>query len=192
MSSVVLRSEAAGDKCALDEWRLKMAMSHRHVSCSKYVHASLLCALVVGVWSEPVRAQWFGGPSNYNECMVEGMKGQDRSMSRQVHLACERKFEVELRDALLASIDISWNTTQSSLIYSVTKNDTDYAITRIIAAFSESPCDKPQREFKDLYEFNFQGWIPGADPKTEKEIEVSGAGRYRCSMKQRVFGIRKR
>lgn len=93
-------------------------------------------------YSSVATAGWFG-PSNFDECVIEGMKGQDKSMVRLVAKMCEKKFpfEKQLGFDYLGNIKYEWIPRQESILFKIKENSGDYIVTKIIAKFTTEECD---------------------------------------------------
>ncbi len=84
-----------------------------------------------------VNAGWFG-PDNYEECVLERMKGQDKAMIQIARKACEKKFPFEkvLDYNYRNNIEISWFRDDSNLYLEINENHGEYNLTRCNAAFT--------------------------------------------------------
>lgn len=60
---------------------------------------SVLAALVLlALIANPIHAGWFG-PGNYDECVLENMKGvQSERAAREISFACRRQFPAKPKD----------------------------------------------------------------------------------------------
>lgn len=87
-------------------------------------------------------AGWFG-PDNYEECVVDKMKGQDKSMLKMVEKACAVKYPKPVSIAEYAGfgdnkeIKLDWKGDEVLIL----KNDTTYEITEVIMVFSRKKCE---------------------------------------------------
>lgn len=140
-------------------------------------------------------AGWFG-PDNYEECVVEKMKGQERTMRGMVQDACEAKFPRPTSIAEFASwgddrdIKIDW---QGQSVR-VARNDTPYAITEIALRFSRKECSKTKmvssyREDSDFNSPIFTFKVKGAIGMPEKGFNSSA---YKCAEIINVVGVSKK
>ncbi|GAB6111556.1 hypothetical protein [Desulfomicrobium salsuginis] len=93
-------------------------------------------------YSSVATAGWFG-PSNFDECVIEGMKGQDKSMVRLVAKMCEKKFpfEKKLSFDYLGHIKYEWIPRQESISFEIKENSGDYIVTKIMASFTTEECE---------------------------------------------------
>lgn len=84
-----------------------------------------------------VNAGWFC-PENYEDCVLEKMKGQDKSMISVARKACEKKFPFEkvLDVNQENKIKIDWFIDESHLYLEITENYGEYNVTRCEAVFS--------------------------------------------------------
>lgn len=125
----------------------------------------LLCSMPLA------NAGWLGGPSNLEECMLERMKGQNSTpfVIATVRKACERDFAVQID---MNQIKVEWavgSATETQV--NITRNDSDFAVTKVVVDFSRAACDKAKDEdFNVRGEATFTGWIPGAAPKTSAAV----------------------
>ena len=139
-------------------------------------------------------AGWFG-PDNYEECVVDKMKGQDKSMLKMVEKACEAKFPKPVSVAEYAGfgdnkeIKIDW----MGNVVKVLKNDTTYEITEVIMIFSRKKCDDITsnaywREYSDYdspyFHFKIKDSIGYAEEGFNPAI-------YGCGLLVNVYGLGK-
>lgn len=96
-------------------------------------------------------AGWFSGPDNYDDCMLEKMKGQDKSMRRHAMRACEELFpyEKEIPNTEYSKIETTWRQNGSTIEIIIEENLSNYNISKIKAGFSTKRCS----EIED------RGWI---------------------------------
>lgn len=137
-----------------------------------------------------VMAGLFGGPSNYDECMVERMKGQERYMYSTVKKSCEREFEVKVEKKYL--VDLDWtDTTSSGVIVSIGKNDSEFEVTRAALIFSKKSCEESKdTDFNVQGEANFSSWIPGKSSATKTEVKLDNSYSVKCFRTVEVYGRR--
>ena len=153
-----------------------------------------------------IRAGWFG-PDNYDECILEKMKDQPRNMMPYARDACEKKFPYEkpltphdgsprspefsrllmLNDGenyyLDSDLKITWcDTSSSSISICVSKNETDYRITKAIMVFS-TKCEgaKPE-DFREKVTFTFSRW------RDKSTADVKDAARFKCMRQIEIYG----
>ncbi len=130
------------------------------------------------------------GSANYEECVVDKMKGQDRSMTWRVQDACEIKFpyehEVDLRDA--DNFRWTWELRPNNQVaLLLATNETVYAITRAKLLLFEGECNTtPAPNAKSAH----------ADlvaPRFGSEFvaPLSSPGTYRCAV-AKFWGKRRR
>ena len=190
-----------------------------------------------------VGAGWFG-PDNYEDCVLEKMKDQPRNMMPYARDACEKKFPYEkpltphdgsprspefsrllmLNDGenyyLDSDLKITWcDTSSSSISICVSKNETDYRITRAIMAFSTKKCEVVELEDLELKDLKLKGIIKGklgaiekakleaiekAKPEDFREkvtftfsrwrdkstADVKDAARFKCMRQVEIYGER--
>ncbi len=146
-----------------------------------------------------VRAGWFG-PDNYEDCVLEKMKDQPRNMMSYAQDACEKKFPYE--KALVPydnfsflggnpgnyksnDLELSWcDTSSSSLSICVSKNETDYRITKAIIAFSTKCEDTKPEDFREKVTFTFSRW------RDKSTADVKDATRFKCMRQVEIYGER--
>jgi len=132
----------------------------------------------------------FGGPSNYDECMVERMKGQERYMYSTVRKSCEREFEVKLQKKYL--VDLNWvDTASSGVVVSIAKNNSEYEVTKAILIFSMKSCEESKdADFKIQAEAVFSSWIPGKSAGEKADVKLESAYSVKCFRTKEVYGKR--
>ena len=152
----------------------------------------LIVSLAFLILSGPAKADLFGGPDNFDECVADKMKGQIASMIYTVRRACERKFETELQADQRKLIDIGWSdSTKSNVSVFVEENDSDFVVTRVLLTFSKAECGQAKSEEFDVkVEADFSGWVPGSDPKITTKASVDNATSLKCMRTKSVFGKR--
>lgn len=146
-----------------------------------------------------VRAGWFG-PDNYEDCVLEKMKGQPRNMMSLAQEACEKKFPYE--KALVpynglfswegnpgnykgSDLELSWcDTSSSSISICVSKNETDYRITKAIIAFSIKCEGAKPEDFREKVTFTFSRW------RDKSTADVKDAARFKCMRQIEIYGER--
>ena len=135
-----------------------------------------------------VQAGWFG-PSNYEECILIKMKGQDRSMFRFAKDACEQEFphEKELFE-YLDKIDYSWQNNGNDIYLKIKKNLGKYRITKYKASFSKKSCDniKVTSDYSVTKTFLFNKYIKISP------VSVENANEYKCMRTIKIWGMRKK
>lgn len=151
--------------------------------------------LLLGVIFAPMAglAGWFD-PDNYEDCVLEKMKGQERFLINTARKACRNEFpaEVELGWPEIADIDTAWTTSGSSIVFEITKNDSKYTVTRIRALFSTKPCreEKAKDEVTTVETFVFpeeEGMFGfGGNPKASASVD--NASQYNCYSGRTLWG----
>lgn len=92
-------------------------------------------------------AGWFSKPKNFDECVLEKMKGQDKSMRPYAVRACRKLFpEVRLSVSEIENIEMSWKSDDSSISLMIDRNDSNYQITKCEASFSVKTSDEIDNE----------------------------------------------
>jgi hypothetical protein len=101
----------------------------------------LICLLIIPCANKSY-AGWFG-PSNYDECVLEKMKGQKGYMLPTVRSACEKDFPYEKNITnFYNKIRTNWYDDLGVIIFKIEENFSDYRITRCVAIFSENTCEE--------------------------------------------------
>lgn len=145
------------------------------------------------------QAGWFG-PDNYEDCVLEKMKDQPRNMMSLAQEACEKKFPYE--KALVpydnfsflggnpgnyksSDLELSWcDTSSSSISICVSKNETDYHITKAIMAFSTKCESAKPEDFREKITFTFSRW------RNKSTVDVKDAARFKCMRQVEIYGER--
>ena len=133
------------------------------------------------------------GPDNYEDCVLEKMKGQERHMMRLAREACEKQFpsEKELEYGKHyddSTLNIEWcDSDFSTLSVCVPKNDTEYRVTRVIMVFSRKDCkDAKYDDYQQRVTFTFSRlW-------EKSSAEVKDASAYKCMRKDSVYGLNRK
>lgn len=87
------------------------------------------------------------GPSNFDECVLDKMKGQSPNMLATARSACYEKFPQEFRlnegtHYKKGQLKHSWcATTDSSITICIDENKTKYKFTKVIIKPSKEPCE---------------------------------------------------
>ena len=138
-------------------------------------------------------AGWFD-PDNYEDCVLEKMKGQDRGLISTARKACRYQFpkEIELQGQW-GNVDIMWKWSDSSLIAEITRNDSEYEVTRFKAIFSTVPCDKQKSPSDHLLTKTFVFSKGGKifDFTGEQNIAsviVDNVSQYKCRTSLTLWG----
>lgn len=101
----------------------------------------IIVVLFFVVFSSSSHANWFG-PDNFEECVLDKMKGQNKSMIYTARKACEIKFPYEKKlESHKGEIEVSWGTNAVGVVLTIEKNISKYRITRYKARFSEKMCN---------------------------------------------------
>ena len=116
----------------------------------KSTFSGLLAAVVITL---PVGAHaGLFGPDNYEECMLDKMKGQNSSMYTTAHKACAKIFKLE--QEVFYPIKKEWVYNSGSITITIIENPTDYNFTRGQFSFSSKECsisqDSDFGEAKDI------------------------------------------
>jgi hypothetical protein len=99
--------------------------------------SSLLLVAVVLMTPLAANAGWFG-PNNYEECMLDKMKGQTDSMYLTARTACAKLFKLEQEMLSTRGVVKAWDYESGSVTITVDEKDTDYRFhQRTIFVFSQ-------------------------------------------------------
>ena len=105
--------------------------------------SALFVTTILALAMSNAHAFWFGTdeekPSNYEECLLDVMKGQERIMLRTAKVACEKKFPF-VKELSTSAIDLSWTQMGNALVLTIKENPEDYGILRVKYLFSEKSC----------------------------------------------------
>jgi hypothetical protein len=92
------------------------------------------------------QAGWFG-PSNYDECVLERMKGQAPNLISTARSACIQAFPqervlVEGTDYKKGQLKHTWcDTSQNSITICIDENNTNYKFTKLVIKPVKIPCE---------------------------------------------------
>lgn len=87
------------------------------------------------------------GPSNYEECVLDKMKGQDKSLLSTARTACRNAFPAEPTESVIANdrIKYTWCKSEYDAVAAcIDKAPPNIKITKIEGLFFEEGCDKEQ------------------------------------------------
>jgi hypothetical protein len=138
--------------------------------CNQILAITFCSLACLGYPNRSANSGWFG-PANYDECMLEKMKGQGYYMAEIAKETCRLKFqpkpapkpkeeEVLLNERFIHFNWCAWEKT-SKQICMVDKPD-NYTITKVTVDFSaKSPCERiPPPDFSvplsDQYEWQYR------------------------------------
>lgn len=147
----------------------------------------VIAALVLLIVSGSVSSGVFG-PSNFEECVLDKMKGQLPAMRPTASKACERDFE---RAVDISLVEFAW---AAEGTVNIRKNQSDFAITRAVFSFSHVACDRAkENDYSTRAEVTFAGWVPGMAPKTSGSFafaEPTNPATLQCMRTDEVYGKR--
>ena len=127
----------------------------------------------------------FFGPDNYEECVLDKMKGQSKTMIHTARKACERKFPYEQELSYYRDkIEFSWYSDSHSLNLDIDENNGDYYITRYKASFSKKSCD----EIKAQSDYTLSKTFKLNRGSSSALISLSNANEYRCMRTEKIWG----
>lgn len=134
------------------------------------------------------------GPDNYDECLLDKMKGQSKNMRQTVNKICERKFPYEKviwssegnynyieRD----EVRVNWSSSDGR-IFATLVNNSEYEITRVTRAIGKVKSCKPgddigRAEFPFSLTFYFSSSL-------ESSAALKNAADMNCSYTKIVYG----
>lgn len=129
-------------------------------------------------------ADWFG-PDNYEECVLDKMKGQPKEMMWTAQTACEKKFPFEKElYGYSDDLEINWVTSGSTIYLVIEENYGEYTVTRYEAKFSTKQCSEltSAADFSLTEVFRF--------PKGEHRsyVTASDSEQYKCMRTETIWG----
>ena len=143
------------------------------------------CAVLTSV--NVVYSGWFG-PTNFDECVIEDMKGQVEEMRYVVFRSCEKKFPYEKRlnnDYKELNMEYSWIGDGDSIEISIDENTGDYIITKLRVKFSKKTCIKAD----GLYGFETDlEKIVRLDGGRFAKINAKNADSFNCMRIEEIYG----
>lgn len=145
------------------------------------------------------------GPSNFEECMVEKMRGQPSNMYGDVYQLCKKRFPIkepkksrvhpktdELQytwhqSALTTSI---FEPSKAYIAIKITRNKTGYKLTDFVGTFSEKECAvSADTDFK--YTVPFEVSELSLTPNEESASAHNETGRtYKCVRLTEFYGYK--
>ena len=153
--------------------------------------SALFVTTILALAMSNANASWFGTdeekPSNYEECLLDVMKGQERIMLRTAKVACEKKFPF-VKELSASAIDLSWRQMGNGLELTIKENPENYEISRVKYLFSEKSCKGIKTAdfgLEVLFMFDGQNnafhlaWEAGQEDKARK---------YNCGIVKAIFG----
>lgn len=166
-------------------------------------------ALMIFIFFYPIisNAGWFSGPENYDECMLEKMKGQDKSMRGHAMRACRKLFPIEPVEKEIfwiewSKIKTAWRQNGSTIEITIEENLSNYNISKIVATFSTQKCGKEDLEFTLTEDFIFRDENPSRlkkifsseneEWKTTSFVQISDNQKYECMREKTIWGYPKK
>ena len=132
------------------------------------------------------------GSSNYEECVVDKMKGQPANMVGLVANACRKQFPaeemlVEGQNFKKGQLVDKWSVTAADTIsVTVDRNDTAYKLTRVDGRFWKLVCDKQVGNPEPDIEVSAEAPLFGSTFK----FQIDNAVQYKCGSIS-IFGKKK-
>jgi len=181
--------------------------------------SGLLTAMLFGATTVPAFAALFG-PDNYEECILEKMKGQGqgqpsavfRKLFRLAQEACEIKFPFEKQlVGYSGGLRVEWSKSRGELILEIKENSTKYRITRYRADFARHTCDSKGtesyviRKGKKIPFFNpfliglrtrienpkrIEFIFPPGSVVATRKTDDARKYKYMCEDNKEIFGVR--
>ncbi len=155
-------------------------------------------------------AGWFSKPKNFEDCVLEKMKGQDKSMRSYAIRACRKLFpeEKEIDVFLRHDIEITWSSDASSISLEIKKNDSEYEISKCIASFSFKECESITKEetvdetsnqwveginkiFEDVQNYPLKKTFLFKKGENSSHIKIDKADQYKCMKQLSLWGFLK-
>lgn len=166
-------------------------MTHIISSSASYLSGLFLSLLVV--FPHHAIAGWFG-PDNYEECMLEKMKGQDKSMRGVANNACLAMFPKPMEITVFAGFndDKEIKLLLDGSNIKIIRNNSPYQITVVSLLLSKKNCFETRKynilspydnDFTPI-RFNVKGSI-GAPDSPFKPSD------YNCTELYYVYGLPK-
>ena len=103
---------------------------------------------------QSARAGWFSY-DNYEDCMLDRMKGQDRSMYSTADKACKKEFKIEFE--VLQKVDWEFSRNEVGVLISLKKTPDDIEVTSGEFSFANGDCEgKKNADFGEAKSVAFQ------------------------------------
>ena len=127
------------------------------------------------------------GADNYEDCVLEKMQGQDRSVLRMAEETCEKQFPYETKLYRYSDdIDVNWTNNLVSIILDINENRGKYQVTKYEASFSKNDCESSKDDdFKTKKTFIFP-----TNKNTTSAEKNFGEGDYQCMRTLYIWGKR--
>jgi hypothetical protein len=137
----------------------------------------------------PSYAQWWRfGPKNFDECVLEKMKGQAPGMIHYARKACREQFPEEEQEEELKrgeDYEVTWCGKTANTISGCLTLKGKYKVLRGVVFLSKQECNDPHGEF----------WVKAtAEPPmfgSTYKFTVAEASSFKCAMFE-FFGHRKK
>lgn len=129
-------------------------------------------------------------PHNYDECVMEKMKGQPQAMIDHAQNLCEAEFPYErILYGYKNNIEVEWLTLGNLIYVNIPKNHGGYNITRYKASFAKQ-CE-PTSGWMNRDVFTLTKTFEFKNNETTSTIDVgSAADEYRCMRTDEIHGIK--
>lgn len=142
----------------------------------RYVFVLALIALTSGC-----------GYTDYDDCVIGEMKGQDIRMKSTVNQYCERRYPHE-RWISVSHPDFSWsmpNPSSDTVRITIKQTDDQYRITRVDFKFTEEECGEVSRQIRRLVlkpvSFSFAN-------SNSSSRTIKGASEFKCVFWDKAYG----
>lgn len=127
------------------------------------------------------------GPNSYEECVVEGMKGQDKSVMPYVQDVCEKKFPYLKNITYFYSdyLDLFYMIDPENISLVIEENKGSYKISQISVGFYKKTCElvKSNSSPEAIADFVFKD-------DSISQVQIDDALDYKCFKITAIFGYR--
>ncbi|MCP4021011.1 MAG: hypothetical protein GY729_04140, partial [Desulfobacteraceae bacterium] len=136
-----------------------------------------------------LEAGWLSKPKNFEECVLEKMKGQDKSMRPFAIKACRKLFPEEKKitaDFDLQNIEFIWSAASPSQIeLTIKENNSEYRISKCEVFFSLKKCS----DIKSFDDYVIKKTFIFKDGEERSSLEIKDAHQYSCMKRLLVWGF---
>lgn len=154
-------------------------MNIRKVALSTLLALCFLGGTAYGAWL---------GPDNYEECVLEKMKGQPKNMKGIAMVACEKKFPYEKEIFINEEVNINWlSADEGEFKMRVDENFSKYNITRSMHEFSKKTCENIQKSDFTLTKI----FVFPKSTSSSRPVSIKNSSEYKCSRLTRLWGMMK-
>lgn len=130
-------------------------------------------------------------PANYNECVLQNIRGKVGSTISRARRQCESAFPFEKKlHNYDTKVEIKWWSTSASLHIAIKSNYGDYRITRFVATFSTIPCDGILETGGEVYTLR-EEFIFDLGQEESSVYVGEDAERFKCMKSAGIYGTKK-